>query len=106
MTGPLGEPVICEYGIVEEKTAIIEMAGAAGSTLVQPKLRNPLNTTTYGVGEVIKDAIGKGCRHFNSHGQIPVTAMQITQNSIGIPVSPACRSSLALSTCQGVMGSD
>ncbi len=64
VTGPLGEPVICEYGIVEEKTAIIEMAGAAGITLVQPKLRNPLNTTTYGVGEVIKDAIGKGCRHF------------------------------------------
>lgn len=64
VTGPLGEPVICEFGIVEEKTAIIEMAGAAGITLVQPKLRNPLNTTTYGVGEVIKDAIGKGCRHF------------------------------------------
>ena len=64
VTGLLGEPVICEYGIVEEKTAIIEMAGAAGITLVQPKLRNPLNTTTYGVGEVIKDAIGKGCRHF------------------------------------------
>ena len=64
VTGPLGEPVICEYRIVEEKTAIIEMAGAAGITLVQPKLRNPLNTTTYGVGEVIKDAIGKGCRHF------------------------------------------
>ena len=64
VTGPLGEPVICEYGIVEEKTAIIEMAGAAGITLVQPELRNPLKTTTYGVGEVIKDAIGKGCRHF------------------------------------------
>ena len=63
-TGPLGEPVICEYGIVEEKTAIIEMAGAAGITLVPPELRNPLNTTTYGVGEVIKDAIRKGCRHF------------------------------------------
>lgn len=56
--------MICEYGIVEEKTAIIEMAEAAGITLVQPELRNPLNTTTYGVGEVIKDAIGKGCRHF------------------------------------------
>ena len=64
VTGPLGESVICEYGIVEEKTAIIEMAGAAGITLVLPELRNPLNTTTYGVGEVIKDAIGKGCRHF------------------------------------------
>lgn len=64
VTGPLGESVICEYGIVEAKTAIIEMAGAAGITLVPLELRNPLNTTTYGVGEVIKDAIRKGCRHF------------------------------------------
>ena len=36
------------------KTAIIEMAGAAGITLVPPELLNPINTTTYGVGEVIK----------------------------------------------------
>lgn len=47
-----------------KKTAIIEMAGAAGITLVSPDKRNPLYTTTYGVGEVIKDAIYKGCRHF------------------------------------------
>ena len=46
------------------KTAIIEMAGAAGITLVPPELLNPINTTTYGVGEVIKDAISKGCRNF------------------------------------------
>lgn len=47
-----------------EKTAIIEMSGAAGITLVPEADRNPLHTTTYGVGEVIKDAISKGCRHF------------------------------------------
>ena len=47
-----------------KKTAIIEMSGAAGITLVSIADRNPLNTTTYGVGEVIKDAISKGCRHF------------------------------------------
>ena len=40
------------------------MAGAAGITLVPPELLNPINTTTYGVGEVIKDAISKGCRNF------------------------------------------
>lgn len=65
VSGPLGKPVDCIYGILEErKTAIIEMSGAAGITLVPDQDRNPLNTTTYGVGEVIKDAIDKGCRHF------------------------------------------
>ena len=65
VTGPLGEKVSCRYGILEEsKTAIMEMAGAAGITLVPDEKRNPLHTTTYGVGEVIKDAISKGVRHF------------------------------------------
>ena len=65
VTGPLGAPVTCTYGILESsRTAIIEMSGAAGITLVPEEERNPLNTTTYGVGEVIKDAIAKGCRHF------------------------------------------
>ena len=65
VTGPLGKPVSCQYGIVDKKhTAIIEMSGAAGITLVSESERNPLHTTTYGVGEVIKDAIKKGCRHF------------------------------------------
>lgn len=65
VTGPLGAPVNCEYGIIEEtKTAVIEMSGAAGITLISEEERNPLHTTTYGVGEVIKDAITKGCRRF------------------------------------------
>lgn len=65
VTGPLGTLVTCTYGILEEtRTAIMEMSGAAGITLVPEQERNPLNTTTYGVGEVIKDAIAKGCRHF------------------------------------------
>lgn len=65
VTGPLGEPVECTYGVLEASgTAVIEMSGAAGITLVPEQERNPLNTTTYGVGEVIKDAIRKGCRHF------------------------------------------
>lgn len=65
VTGPVGKPVECVYGILDEsKTAIIEMSGAAGITLVTDQERNPMNTTTYGVGEVIKDAIQKGCRRF------------------------------------------
>lgn len=65
VTGPLGTPVNAVYGILQDsKTAILEMAAAAGITLVDEKERNPLNTTTYGVGELIRDAIQKGCRHF------------------------------------------
>ena len=65
VTGPLGDPVVCEYGIIDaSKTAVIEMAGAAGLVLVPEEKRNPLYTTTYGVGEVIRDAIGQGCRRF------------------------------------------
>lgn len=63
--GPFGEPVDCEYGILDEtKTAIVEMSGAAGITLAPRERLNPLEATTYGVGEVIKDAIGQGCRRF------------------------------------------
>ena len=65
VTGPLGRPVEAIYGVLEKsKTAIMEMSAAAGITLVDEQERNPLNTTTYGVGEMIKDAIDKGCRHF------------------------------------------
>ena len=65
VTGPLGKPVSCRYGILEEsQTAIIEMSSAAGITLISAQERNPLATTTYGVGEVIRDAVGRGCRHF------------------------------------------
>ena len=65
VTGPLGEPVDCQYGMMEEtKTAVMEMAAAAGITLVKDEERNPLYTTTYGVGEMIRDAIAKGCRRF------------------------------------------
>lgn len=65
VTGPADKPVDCVYGMLDEsKTAIVEMSGAAGITQVTGTERNPLHTTTYGVGEVIKDAISKGCRHF------------------------------------------
>lgn len=62
-TGPLGEPVQCAYGIAGD-LAVIEMAEAAGLTLVPAEKRNPLYTTTYGVGEMIRDAAARGCRRF------------------------------------------
>ena len=65
VTGPLGNTVEASYGIIAEtQTAIIEMAAAAGITLLAEKDRNPLYTTTYGVGQLIRDAIKKGCRNF------------------------------------------
>lgn len=65
VTGPINEKVNAAYGILKEtNTAIIEMAQASGLPLVPAELRNPLNTTTYGVGEIIKEAIEKGCRNF------------------------------------------
>ena len=45
-------------------TAVIEMSCAAGITLLTAEERNPMHTTTYGVGQVIADAIDKGCRDF------------------------------------------
>ncbi len=65
VTGPLGKPVECAYGILSDgSTAVLEMSGAAGIMLVPADKRNPMNTTTYGVGEVIRAAIAKGCRRF------------------------------------------
>ena len=61
VTGPLGTPVTAAYGIKGE-VGVIEMAAAAGLVLVPEGQRNPQHTTTYGVGELIKDALDKGCR--------------------------------------------
>lgn len=65
VTGPLGDPVNTYYGYIENtKTAIIEMASAAGIMLVPDDKKNPFSATTYGVGEMILDALNKGCRKF------------------------------------------
>ncbi len=64
VTGPLGEPVKACYGLTgDRKTAIIEMAAASGLALVAPGLRNPLKTTTYGTGELVKAALDAGINH-------------------------------------------
>ena len=63
--GPLLKPTTAKYCILKDtNTAVIEMAAASGITLITPEERNPLDTTTYGVGELIKDAICRGCRRF------------------------------------------
>jgi len=65
VTDPLGGKVTAEFGeVVDKRLAVMEMANAAGLTLVPENLRNPLNTTTYGVGELIRRAIEDGCRNF------------------------------------------
>lgn len=63
VSGPLGEKMEAYYGYIEkEKVAIIEMPQAAGLTLLKEK--NPLQADTFGVGEMILDAMQKGCREF------------------------------------------
>ena len=62
---PLMNLIQAEYGILgDELTAVIEMAAASGLSLVSPEKRNPMVTTTYGTGELIKDALVRGCRRF------------------------------------------
>ena len=62
--GPVGEAVSAKYGILSNGIGVIEIAEAAGLTLIPVEKRDPLYTTTYGVGELILDAVGKGCREF------------------------------------------
>jgi len=63
VAGPFGSPVDAVYGVAGE-TAIMEMAQAAGITLASGAEKNPLVATTFGVGEMIRDAVERGCRRF------------------------------------------
>lgn len=70
VTDPLGRRIYCEYavcptdGAYGDRLAVIEMSAAAGLPLLSPDERDPLVTTTYGVGELITDALGLGIRDF------------------------------------------
>ena len=65
VTGPMHTPVDAYYGYLKDtNTAVMEMASAAGITLVPDSEKNPLLATSYGVGEIINDAIQRGCRNF------------------------------------------
>lgn len=63
VTGPMGQKVRAVYGILEDNTAVMEMAEASGITLVEGK-PDPWKATSFGVGEMILDAVHKGCRNF------------------------------------------
>lgn len=60
--GPLHGYVDARYGLLPDGTAAIELAAAAGLPLVAQEERDPSLTTTFGVGQMIADAIGRGCR--------------------------------------------
>lgn len=64
VTGPMGKLTKARYGIIDVHTAVMEMAMASGITLVPLNERNPMEAGTCGVGEMIRDAIEKGCRSF------------------------------------------
>jgi len=68
VSDPLGRRIEAEYAEViggnGRKTAVIEMAQAAGLTLLAEEERNPYKTTTFGFGEIISHAIDRGCRDF------------------------------------------
>ncbi|KAJ4340872.1 hypothetical protein N0V87_002226 [Didymella glomerata] len=61
VTGPIGVPVESHLGFVYDKTAVLDMAAAAGLRLVPKGSRDPTVTTTYGVGELIRKALDAGC---------------------------------------------
>jgi len=62
VTGPLGKKVNAELGMLDDGTAIIEMASASGYVLVPRDRRNPMETTTFGTGELIKRALELGSK--------------------------------------------
>ena len=62
VTGPIGDKVSAELGWIDGETAIIESASACGLALVEPEDRDPMRTTTRGVGELIWTAADRGAR--------------------------------------------
>lgn len=102
VTGPLGESVNAVYGILkDQRTAVMEMARAAGIMLVNRTDLDPSKATTYGVGEMILDAAGRGCREFiigiggsattdGGVGMLQALGFDITDEKGG-PVRPGIR---------------
>lgn len=64
VSGPLGEPIKAHFGLTGQgDTAVIEMAAACGLMLLAPEDRDPMMTSTYGLGELIRAALDLGARH-------------------------------------------
>ena len=64
VSDPLGRRIPTSYAVLDDGTAVIEMSKASGLTLLTPEERNPLKTSTYGTGEMVADALSRGCRRF------------------------------------------
>lgn len=95
---PLGRPVKAVYGVAGD-FAIIESAAACGLTLLTKEERNPLITTTKGLGELILAAIDKGCRRFliglggsatNDGGMGMISADGFLERARGLSFTVAC----------------
>lgn len=81
VTGPMRSRVMAKYGVMEDgKTAVMEMAEAAGIILVEKNALNPWQASTTGVGEMIKDAVARGCREF----LIGIGGSATTEGGIGM----------------------
>ena len=98
VSDPLGRPVKAAYGIAGD-LAIIESAAACGLTLLTKEERNPLITTTKGLGELILAAIDKGCRRFliglggsatNDGGMGMISADGFLEKTRGMKFTVAC----------------
>ena len=98
VSDPLGRPVKAAYGIAGD-LAIIESAAACGLTLLTKEERNPLITTTKGLGELILAAIDKGCRRFliglggsatNDGGMGMISADGFLERASGLSFTVAC----------------
>ena len=59
---PLMRPIVAQY-LLKDDTAVIEIAKASGLTLLRDEERNPLLATSYGTGQLVVDAVRRGCRH-------------------------------------------
>ena len=59
---PLMRPIVAQY-LVQGDTAVIEIAKASGLTLLKPEERNPMVATSYGTGQLVVDAVRRGCKH-------------------------------------------
>ena len=103
VTGPLGDKLTSRYGFIETShTAIIEMADAAGITLVPRAQLNPLNTTTYGLGELILHAAQNGCRSFI----IGIGGSATNDCGLGMLTALGIRFKKADGTAAGIFGRD
>ena len=100
VTGPLGAPVESRYGILADGVAVMEMASACGLTLVPLERRDPRLTTTYGLGEMILDALERGCRSFI----IGIGGSATNDGGIGMLSALGVRFLTAAGACAGMDG--